>query len=87
MYIFFVTECISIDSISRSGVYLFFTQLLLKMSVFELNKCFTFQQTLAFDKQSIVEFLDLIHDFHTSGSKVISSVFIFLIVSGRGVSS
>ena len=37
--------------------------------------------------QSITEFLKGIRDFFTSGSKVRSSVYIFLVVSASGVSS
>ena len=51
--------------------------------MFELNNRFVFHHTLVVDIQSIVEILQLIHDIHTSGNKVKSSVFIFPVVSGR----
>ena len=66
---------------------IFSTQFLLKIPVFELNNHLVFHWTWAVDMQSIIELLQLIHNFLTSGNKVRSSVRIFLVVSNRDVSS
>ena len=57
------------------------------MPVFELIIRFIIYQTLAVDIQLIVEFLQLIHHFLTSGNKTKSSDYVFLVFSGRDVSS
>ena len=56
---------------------------LLKIRVFVIKNHFVFHRVWALDMQSIVEFLQLSHDFLTSGNKIRSSVYILLIVSNR----
>ena len=67
--------------------FIFSTQLLLKISVFELNIRFVFHRTCTVDIQSIVELLQLIPDFLTSDNKVKLPVYIFFVGSNRDVSS
>ena len=67
--------------------FIFPTQFLLKIPVFELNNRLVFHRTQAVDIQSIIDLLQLIHDFLISGNKVRSSVYIFSTVSNRDVSS
>ena len=60
--------------------FIFLTQLLLKIPVFELNIPFVFHRTWAIDIQSILEFLQLIYDFLASNNTVIPFVYVFPIV-------
>ena len=60
---------------------------MLKIPVFELNDRFVFHQTCAVAIQSILEFLLLIHDLLISCNKVRSFVYVFLVVSIKGMSS
>ena len=62
-------------SIFSNRSLFFSAQLRLNIPVFELNNCFVFRQN--WDIQSILEFLQLIRDFLTSGIKVRSFVYKF----------
>ena len=64
---------------SKAGVYVFSTQLLHKIPVFELNNRFVFYRTWIVDIQSILVFLQPIHDFMSSDNTVTSSIYIFLV--------
>ena len=48
--------------------------------MFELNNRFVFHWTWTVDIQLIIELLQLIHDFLTSGNKITSYVYTFLIL-------
>ena len=65
----------------QAGVYFF--QLLLKIPMIQLNNRFEFHRFWALDIQSILEVLQITHDFLASGNKVRSSVYIFHVVSVR----
>ena len=62
---------------SQAGIFFFSTQFLLKMLAFELNNGFVFYGTLAVNMQSILEFLQLIHDCLASDNTIRSFVYIF----------
>ena len=51
------------------------------------NYRFVFNRTWAIDVRSIIEFVQLVHDFLISGEKVRPSVYTFLVFLYRGVSS
>ena len=51
--------------------------------MFEWNNRFVFPETWIVDMQSILEFLELIHDFLASSYTVRSSVYIFSVVLVR----
>ena len=50
--------------------FIFSTQILLNISVFELNNRFDFRQRVTSDVQSILEFWQLIHDFLACGNSI-----------------
>ena len=66
---------------SQSRFYFFSTALQLKIPAFKFNNRFVFHRTWVIYIQSILEFLDLIHDFLANGNIVRSSLYIFPIVS------
>ena len=75
------------NPIFSSRSLFFSTQLSLKIPTFDLNNPFVFHQTGAVDMQSLLEFLQLIHDFLSSGNKVRCSIYVFLVAFITGVSS
>ena len=60
--------------------FIFLTQLLLKIPVFDLNMLFVFHRTSAIDIQSEVEFLLPIHYFLASGKLIRLSVYTVLVI-------
>ena len=61
---------------SQAGVFIFFsTQFLLRIPIFELNIPFMHYRTIALDIQSLLEFLQLIHNFLPSNITLTPSVY------------
>ena len=69
-----------INQFSQAGVIFYSTQLLLKITTFELNYSFVFHRIWAIDIQLRLEFLQLIYDFLTSNKTVTTSFYMFSIV-------
>ena len=70
-----------VNSIFSTSSLFFSTQLPLKIPVFQLNNLLLFHRTWAIDIQSILEFLQLIHDFLDNGNIFRSRIYIFSVVS------
>ena len=66
---------------SSRNLFFFSTQLQLKIPMFELNHRFVFNRILTVDIQSIIEFLQLVHDYLVCGIKVRSPVYMYRVVS------